>query len=32
MNGWMEAEPAWWLDLQAQPAARVELSRRGAND
>jgi F420H(2)-dependent quinone reductase len=19
MNGWMEAEPAWWLNLQARP-------------
>ena len=25
MNGWMEAEPAWWLNLQAQSEARVEL-------
>jgi deazaflavin-dependent oxidoreductase (nitroreductase family) len=25
MNGWMEAEPAWWLNLQARPEARVEL-------
>jgi deazaflavin-dependent oxidoreductase (nitroreductase family) len=25
MNGWGEAEPAWWLNLQAQPEARVEL-------
>ena len=25
MNGWMEAEPAWWLNLQAHPDARVEL-------
>ena len=25
MNGWMEAEPAWWLNLQAQPDATVEL-------
>jgi F420H(2)-dependent quinone reductase len=24
MNGWMEAEPAWWLNLQASPVARVE--------
>jgi deazaflavin-dependent oxidoreductase (nitroreductase family) len=23
MNGWGEAEPAWWLNLQANPAARV---------
>jgi deazaflavin-dependent oxidoreductase (nitroreductase family) len=25
MNGWGAAEPAWWLNLQAQPDARVEL-------
>ena len=24
MNGWMEAEPTWWLNLQAHPEARVE--------
>lgn len=24
MNGWMEAEPAWWLNLQANPVTRVE--------
>jgi F420H(2)-dependent quinone reductase len=23
MNGWGEAEPAWWLNLQADPAATV---------
>jgi len=23
MNGWADAEPAWWLNLQAQPDARV---------
>lgn len=26
MNGWMEAEPAWWLNLQSQPEALVELN------
>ncbi len=26
MNGWGEAEPAWWLNLQAQPVARVRLA------
>ena len=26
MNGWAEAEPAWWLNLQAHPDAKVELS------
>jgi len=25
MNGWGEAEPAWWLNLQAHPDARAEL-------
>jgi deazaflavin-dependent oxidoreductase (nitroreductase family) len=25
MNGWADAEPAWWLNLQAHPDARVEL-------
>jgi deazaflavin-dependent oxidoreductase (nitroreductase family) len=26
MNGWGEAEPAWWLNLQAHPQARVQLA------
>jgi deazaflavin-dependent oxidoreductase (nitroreductase family) len=26
MNGWGEAEPAWWLNLQANPDAMVELA------
>lgn len=25
MNGWAEAEPAWWLNLQSHPDAMVEL-------
>ena len=25
MNGWADGEPAWWLNLQAQPDARVDL-------
>jgi F420H(2)-dependent quinone reductase len=25
MNGWGEGEPAWWLNLQAHPQARVQL-------
>lgn len=25
MNGWGEGEPAWWLNLQAQPDATVDL-------
>jgi len=26
MNGWGDGEPAWWLNLQAQPDARVVLA------
>ncbi len=26
MNGWGEGEPAWWLNLQAQPDASVQLA------
>jgi F420H(2)-dependent quinone reductase len=26
MNGWGKSEPAWWLNLQANPAATVDLS------
>ncbi|WP_198950470.1 nitroreductase/quinone reductase family protein [Kineosporia sp. A_224] len=26
MNGWGEAEPAWWLNLQARPEAEVRLA------
>jgi F420H(2)-dependent quinone reductase len=25
MNGWAEEEPVWWLNLQADPGARVDL-------
>ena len=25
MNGWMEGDPAWWLNLQANPDATVEI-------
>lgn len=25
MNGWADAEPAWWLNLQARPVATVDL-------
>jgi deazaflavin-dependent oxidoreductase (nitroreductase family) len=25
MNGWGKAEPAWWLNLQANPTATIEL-------
>ena len=27
MNGWDEGDPAWWLNLQAQPEASVTLAR-----
>jgi hypothetical protein len=26
MNGWGRSEPAWWLNLQAQPDATVGLA------
>jgi hypothetical protein len=26
MNGWGEPEPAWWLNLQAQPDTTVDLA------
>jgi F420H(2)-dependent quinone reductase len=26
MNGWMDGEPAWWLNLQQTPLARVEIA------
>ena len=26
MNGWGEGEPAWWLNLQSHPDARVDLT------
>jgi len=26
MNGWADAEPAWWLNLQAHPETVVELT------
>ena len=25
MNGWAEPDPAWWINLQANPVATVEL-------
>ena len=25
MNGWADAEPAWWLNLQARPDTIIEL-------
>ena len=29
MNGWSGGEPAWWLNLQAHPEARVEVAGAG---
>lgn len=29
MNGWADAEPAWWLNLQAHPEAIVDLAGGG---
>ena len=26
MNGWTEGEPAWWLNMQAQPDVTIELT------
>ena len=26
MNGWSDGEPAWWLNLQANPVATVEVA------
>src|SRR5918993_2183316 len=26
MNGWADPEPAWWLNLRAQPDATVDLA------
>ncbi len=26
MNGWADPEPAWWLNLQADPSATVDLA------
>jgi deazaflavin-dependent oxidoreductase (nitroreductase family) len=26
MNGWGDAEPAWWLNLQANPQATIDLA------
>jgi F420H(2)-dependent quinone reductase len=28
MNGWDEGHPAWWLNLEAEPAAEVRLAHR----
>ena len=29
MNGWADGEPAWWLNLQEQPVAAVDLAGGG---
>ncbi len=29
MNGWSDGEPAWWLNLQAHPEARVDVAGGG---
>ena len=26
MNGWADGEPSWWLNLQADPGAQIELA------
>lgn len=26
MNGWADGEPVWWLNLQANPGAKVDLA------
>ena len=29
MNGWSEGDPAWWLNLQAEPRAQVAVRGGG---
>ena len=31
MNGWADPEPAWWLNLQANPDARIDLASGSRN-
>ena len=31
MNGWVDPEPAWWLNLQANPGARIDLASGSLN-
>jgi deazaflavin-dependent oxidoreductase (nitroreductase family) len=31
MNGWGKADPAWWLNLQSNPQATVELPQGARN-
>ena len=28
MNGWLEGDPAWWLNLQARPETTIDLKGR----
>jgi deazaflavin-dependent oxidoreductase (nitroreductase family) len=32
MNGWDRADPAWWLNLQTNPAATVDLPGGGTRE
>ena len=32
MNGWADPEPAWWLNLQANPEATAELPGAGTRE
>jgi F420H(2)-dependent quinone reductase len=32
MNGWMDPEPAWWLNLQARPEATITLPDEKTRD
>ncbi|WP_110589900.1 nitroreductase/quinone reductase family protein [Microbacterium suaedae] len=32
MNGWREGHPAWWLNLQSDPRARVAMPDGSAHD
>ncbi len=31
MNGWADPEPAWWLNLQANPRAAIDLASGSCN-
>ena len=32
MNGWMDPEPAWWLNLQAQPGGEQSRCRAAMSE
>lgn len=32
MNGWSAPDPAWWLNLQAEPRATVDLAGGGSRE